>query len=73
MSIGINKFIIVFALQVARWQVAGGTKKIGKWGIPKKSIQNVVQLRSNYLNRTLQSRVMAENRFLENRPLYFTL
>ena len=26
--------------QVARWQVAGGTKKIGKWGIPEKSIQN---------------------------------
>ena len=22
-------------------QVAGGTKKIGKWGIPEKSIQNV--------------------------------
>ena len=26
-------------------QVAGGTKKIGKWGIPEKSIQNVAQLR----------------------------
>ena len=41
---------IVFALQVARWQVArgkvaGGTKKIGKRGIPEKSIQNVAQLR----------------------------
>ena len=34
--------------QVARWpglEVAGGTKKIGKWGIPEKSIQNVAQLR----------------------------
>ena len=26
-------------------QVAGGTKKIGKWGILEKSIQNVAQLR----------------------------
>ena len=31
--------------QVARWQVAGGTKKIGKWGIPEKNIKNVAQLR----------------------------
>ena len=54
-------------------QVAGGTKKIGKWGIPEKSIQNVAQLRWNYLRRTLQSKVMAENRVLGNRPLYFTL
>ena len=30
--------------QVVRWpggQVAGGTEKIGEWGIPEKSIQNV--------------------------------
>ena len=36
--------------QVARWQVAGGTKEtIGKWGIPKKSFQNVAQLNWPYL------------------------
>ena len=48
-------------------------KTIGKRGIPEKSIQNVAQLRWNYLRRTLQSKVMAENRVLGNRPLYFTL
>ena len=33
--------------QVVRWpggQVAGGTEKIGEWGIPEKSIQNVAEL-----------------------------
>ena len=48
-------------------------KIIGKRGIPEKSIQSVAQLRWNYLRRTLQSKVMAENRVLGNRPLYFTL
>ena len=48
-------------------------KTIGKRGIPEKSIQNVAQLLWNYLRRTLQSKVMAENRVLGNRPLYFTL
>ena len=49
---GIHRLPIVFALQVAggqvaRWsggQVAGGTEKIGEWGIPEKSIQNVAEL-----------------------------
>ena len=64
----VHKLPIVFALQVARWH-----EKIGKWGIPEKSIQNVAQLRWNYLRRTLQSKVMAENCVLGNRSLYFTL
>ena len=64
---GIPRLPIVFALQVARWQVAiwpggkvtGGTKKIGKWGIPEKSIKNVTQLRWNFLRRTLQSKIVS--------------
>ena len=48
-------------------------KTIGKQGIPEKSIKNVAQLRWNYLRRTLQSKVIAENRVVGNRPLYFTL
>ena len=60
--------------QVARWP--GGRWQLArkKWGIPEKSIQNVAQQASwNYLCRTLQAKVMAENHVLGNRPLYFTL
>ena len=64
----VHKLPIVFALQVARWH-----EKIGKWGIPEKSIQNVAQLSWNYLRRTLQLKVMVENSFLGKHPLYFTL
>ena len=53
-------------LPLATWSA----RTIGKRGIPEKSFQNLAQLR---WNRTLQSKVMAENRFLGNRPLYFTL
>ena len=53
---------------MAGGQVIGGRwhEKIGKWGAPEKSIQNIDQLRGNYLRRTLQSKVMANNRFLES-------
>ena len=52
---GIPHLPIFFALQVARWQVARWPgdrwhEKIGQWGIPEKSIQNVTQ----------QSKVIAE-------------
>ena len=63
---GILRLPIVFALQVARWQMARlpgcqvarwqVAQKIGKWGISEKSFQNVAQLRWNYLHRTLQFR-----------------
>ena len=39
-------------------QVAGATKKIGKWGILEKSFQNVVQLPLFYLHRTLSLNIM---------------
>ena len=44
-------------------------KTMGKWGIPEKSFENVAQLRWPYLRRTLQSKVIAGNQFLGNRPL----
>ena len=40
-------------------------KTIGKRGIPENSIQNVAQLRWNYLRRTLQSKVMDGFFYLE--------
>ena len=48
-------------------------KTMGKWGIPEKSFENVAQLHWPYLRRTLQSKVIAGNKFLGYCPLYFTL
>ena len=47
----------------ATWQ------KVGKWGIPEKSIKNAAQRRWSQVRRTLQSKVMARNGFSEFCPL----
>ena len=39
-------------------------KKLDKWGIPEKSIKNATQRRWPQVSRTLKSKVMAKNRFL---------
>ena len=39
------------------------------WGIPEKSIKNVAQRRWPWVRRTLQSKVMTRNRFLEIPPV----
>ena len=38
-------------------------QKVGKWGIPEKSIKNVAQRRWPQVRRTLESKVMARNGF----------
>ena len=43
-------------------------KNMVKWGIPEKSIKNVAQRRWPYVRRSLQSKVMARNWFLEIPP-----
>ena len=45
------------------------SRKVGKWGIPEKSIKNVVQRRRPQVRKTLQSKVMARNGFFEFCPL----
>ena len=45
------------------------SRKVGKWGIPEKSIKNVAQRRWNQVRRSLQSKVMARNGFSEFCPL----
>ena len=44
-------------------------RKVGKWGIPEKSIKNVAQRRWDQVRRSLQSKVMARNGFSEFCPL----
>ena len=48
----------------ATWQ------KVGKWGIPEKSIKNVAQRRWNQVRRSLKSKVMARYGFSEFCPLW---
>ena len=48
-------------------------RKVGKWGIPEKSIKNVGQRQWPEIRRTLQLKVMAKIDFCIYIPLYFTL
>ena len=48
--------------------LAACKKNMVKWGIPEKSIKNVAQRRWPYVRRSLQSKVMARNQFLEIPP-----
>ena len=40
-----------------------------KWGVPEKILQNAVQTRWSYVNRTLQSKVMTKSNFWPISPL----
>ena len=51
-----------FIMDLAIWLRA---KNMAKWGIPEKSIKNVAQRYWPYVRRSLQSKVMAQNWFLE--------
>ena len=44
------------------------SRKVGKWGIPEKSIKNAAQRRWSQVRRTLQSKVIARKRFLDIPP-----
>ena len=62
------------------WHLAPGTRcqvpgtrcqvqqKVGKWGIPEKNFQNVVQWCRLEVCTTFQSKVIARNRFLNYSP-----
>ena len=41
---------------------------MAKWGVPEKSIKNAAQRRRPLIRKTLQSKVMAQNRFWEIPP-----
>ena len=56
---------------MAKYQIFGyldiwqGAPNIAKWGIPEKSTKNVAQTGRPEVRRTLQSKVITKNRFLE--------
>ena len=46
-----------------------GARNMVKWGVLEKILQNAVQMRWSYVNRTLQSKVMIKSNFWPISPL----